>query len=445
MRRSARLGLVGLTLPCFGAALASGCAALVGLDQTYQVDGGAETGDAGVDGGSDAGPLIDAAPPPDGSLPTDAGDTGDAAPTVFWVTDGTYGTNGFLTLAAGSASVPLYATPPTLGLAADGTAIAAYGDLGHPLYFCKTTTAASACMQVGEGSPVDLLSNAATGQIALVFNRADGALSAVSPAGSFNYGAAGNCGGVRGLSMSDAGALGVFAMCGMGGSNVTTLAPSTAPAMGAQYAPPPYINLISASPGEGSDVWLVGAWDVVGGTYARTANGAFSESSGTVFVSTTTLITDVIPRPDGALLVGYYAGTAAGFFATSVRGDEDGGPLPAPYLYPLTTSTVVDEATSNPSHTRVAQATPGVHVVVGASTTPPGLALVTVDDDGAPVAGSSTTPQIIPIDAGGGSVYVGGAVGSADGSAIYVVYKSGVSDVDLVVGIARLVRGTPAR
>jgi hypothetical protein len=436
--RALRIGLGVLCVALAG----YGCADLVGLDQTYRIDAGDEPGDASVpDGGGDAGPLADSA------SSADAGTgAGDAAPTLFWVTDTRFGTNGYLTLAAGTPTAPLSATLPILAVDADGGAVlAAYGALGSPMFVCQTTaTDASCSQQVPPGAPVDLVSSPVTGHVTLAYNQGVSTeLGALSVGGAYPpYGPEAPCVGIRGLSLSSDGRLEMLAACNTT-LNVVTLDPSSDASVAPGVVDVANVFLSRATAGLDGDVWLAGYYDDVG-VYSHSALDGSVEGNGTVTVGTATYGTDIVPIADGgALLVGYYSGNAAGLFATAVPGNGDGGGLPAPHQFPLTTTTVVAEAVSTPSHTRAAQVGPGVHVVVGASTSPVGLVLVTVDDQGAAVTGSSATPQVLAVDGGSGGVYVGGAVGSLDGTGIYVIVETGDSPSDLVIEITRLVRGTP--
>ncbi len=436
--RALQIGLGALCVALAG----NGCAAIVGLDQTYEVDSGAERTDAGIvgEGGSDAAPPIDSAPSSDAAPGLDSGD---AAPG-YWVTDTRFGTQGYVVLPTTSAAD----APPIVGVAPDGGALyAAFGSLNDPLWFCQQPTAMDAgCTSAGAtGQPTDLLFNAVTGAaVAMIETSMVSTTISAIPVlgGTVMYKKSGEtCLMIRGLSLASTGPVSVFAECT--DPVILDFLPGMQPDAALTFFNTPYTDFNSAALGPEGDLWVVAAYDGTAAYAHSDATGAIIGAS-RVSAGPGTIASDIhVTSGASALVVGYYPGTPAALFTIPVTGADDAGVvLPAAHVFPLSTSTaVVGEPAS---HTRLAQVSDGGHVLVAATGNPAGLALATVDDDGAPVRGSSSSAQVIPIDAGpGGTVAVGSAVGSIDGTAIYVGLATTPVSGSPTLMITRLIRGVP--
>jgi hypothetical protein len=422
----AALGAVGLVVAC------QGCAAIVGLDQTYIVDAGAEPAEAGDADGASA----DSAPPStDGAPEQDATpDTGPPAPpTVYWVTDITFGTNGYVQLAPDDKVGAANTLPVVIrdDSADGGPLLAAYEAASDKAaWLCSTIANTPSCNATSStGVPVDLLHDA-VGDVAIVVQATDTGITVMSVLGmGFNYASyfmSSACTALRGLSMSPTGTVDVLASCNgsfetlefapsMGSTFANTYASATFPSL-------PGATLAAAAAGLMDDVWFAGSVGTNGVYSHALSDGGMLSGAQLNAMQTQTYATDVAPLVDGgAILVGFYEGTAAGIFTARVDTDGDGGMLPAPHSFPLDAAVSPEPA----SHTRVAQVDANLHVVVGAVGAR--LALATVDDEGNAVPGSSPSGQLLAIDGDISmtSVSVGGAVGSGDATHVYVAFAAG--------------------
>jgi hypothetical protein len=311
---------------------------------------------------------------------------------------------------------------PVLGITPDGEVRVAFNAADGLYALCSAAGSDGVCAKdLAAYSPFDIV--ASTQGAALITNSdvsAPGAIRASTLYGPVEtYNTSGSCRGIRAFFMDDTDSIDVLAQCGdldilsmQAGDATVTVTGTVSLSRGVTIAS----AALEPTTGE---LWLAGCT----GCGSPTDLGLFAEMlldggsfiSGNVNASSNpTFATDVVPTSPGtALLVGGYSGSAAGIFAVPVS-TASANTVLLPNEFPLDAQSLVPEPSS---HTRLVQVAPMVHAVVGSVLTPPALVLMTIDDKGAAVAGSSTSPQVFPLD---GVIGVGGAVYSATDGMLYV-------------------------
>jgi hypothetical protein len=429
--------------------LASGCAAIVGLDETYPlVDGGHGATDATpIDGSSDARVLDAADSSADGASPPDS-----SAPPG-WQLDTTFADGGYQllqTFAYQDAAPPL----PVIDHNEAGVVHVAYAGVDGVSEICVDPFVDEGCVSSSTGSPIDLLSNseetvyAANGGTSVLD---PGSVSVVAPGGSQIYPTSDPGFGIRVLSVTDDG---VALVAAFDGSNfdVVSFTPATPRT---QLVATFDAGTTSATSGAsatlgtgGNDVWAVGCsacGEPAGrATYfhgsmaeqTRLAAGSFGDGVDDCFAS------DFLASSSGGLLVGGYTGMKSGFLAAVVPSvNEADAAAPSPPLNQFDLDTGVLRA-EPAGHTRIVTVQPGVNVVVGTLASVPRLALLTLDDQGHVAAGWPTTPQVLtlPLDPQATSLSLGGV--TVAGGKLYAVLEATNSAQVLQFALVRLA-GTP--
>lgn len=438
--------LVFLALPL--ALLVDGCAAIVGLDESYPLadggEGGATHPDASVaDGGASDATSDTSVGEGDGS--SGHGDDGGGAATdsgspFGWRFDDTFGEGGVVVLGFST-------YPPVIAVDDGGTVSVVYTDGSENLHLCqgRPLLSVDGCPPIPseQGYPVELLTTA--GATVLVANTGSSATTpapvhVLTVAGDLlTYQPSGNCVAARGIAIDDSGTVSVAASCA-GGYELLQFEASGSTSVAATYHPPGTGGLFtSAVGGEGSDVWAVGCENCSAplseASYLHvTADGGTLATGATGSGSHTFIGSDLLPERDGGLLVGSYSVEGVGIFTVSVPAVSDGGATLSPTLFDLA-GLALEPPTSG--RLAITRAAPGINVIVGAISSLADLAVLTVDDQGAIEPPWPATTQLLPFTYPGVANIVIGGVVAYDG-ALYVAVFGVIQGLD-GVGVAKLV------